>query len=95
MIYSRYNTIAVSDFITNELTEYQNLNIFIKDLGLSRAGYGQYNAYILADINGVEKRISKHTTNSQLFDCDDENEQQEGILSLIFDNFCDYLSELN
>ena len=94
MIYSRYNTTSVSDFITNELAEYEDLNIYIKDIGLSRAGYGQYYAYILADINGVEKSISKYTTNSELFDCDDADEKQHDILSLITDPFCDYLSEL-
>lgn len=95
MIYSRYNTDSIKKLMSSLSLEFDDIDLNIRDIGLSRGnGYGQYYAYILICVNGIDKKISRHTTNSQLFDCEDENEQQDGILQMIHKDLINYLYDL-
>ena len=59
-------------------------DINLYDIGMSRGnGYGQYEKYVILDVNGKQHRFSQHSTDSQLYDqLKDEDERNEVLYNI-------------
>ncbi|MEN9446629.1 MAG: hypothetical protein RL728_1141 [Bacteroidota bacterium] len=96
MVFTTVNSNAVQNFINSELHDYENENIIIRDLGISKKGYGQYSLNCEISINGVTVNVSKHSTDSQLYDEDDFEIQYTSILNQLSDDILERIyNELN